>query len=154
MMTSLTKETYGNFYNKISGNFLKELYRGFTPLFIRQSLAMTIFLLTDLFLKTKIRKHLNLREDEKIKSRYLIPASILIALINCGFAMPFDVLKTQLEKVDSTKNYKNSFKYVIKSGGYYAFFTGYRIRMLMYIINALFSVNLLEFLENKYKKTL
>lgn len=153
-MTSLTKETYGNFYKQISGNFVRELYRGFTPLMIRQSMAMTVFLQSDLLLKTKIRKHFNLRDDEKISSKYLIPASLLIAFINCGFAMPFDVLKTQLEKVNSTKNYLNSFKYVYETGGYSAFFTGYRLRMALYIINALFTVNLLEFLENKYKKTL
>lgn len=87
---------------------LKELYRGFTPLFIRQSCAMTVFLQSDLFIKTKIRKHLNLRDDEKIRSRYLVPATIFVVLMNCGFAMPFDVIKTQLEKRDSTQNYRKS----------------------------------------------
>jgi hypothetical protein len=31
------------------------------------------------------------------------------------------------------------------------FFTGYRLRLLLYVSNALFTVNLLEVLENKYK---
>lgn len=61
--------------------------------------------------------------------------------------MPFDCVKTQMEKRDPTMTYLQTFKHIYREAGVLTFFTGFRLRFLMYFINALFTVNLLERLE-------
>lgn len=151
-MTTSNKITYFDFYRMVkqNGNARVELYRGFTPLFLKQSMAITLLLQSDLFVKTIIRKHLNLIKGEAIPISYLIPASIAVALINTTLAIPLEVLKTQMEKVDSTLTYQNTFNSVSKNG-YSAFFTGYRLRLALYMSNALFTVILLEIMETRLR---
>jgi hypothetical protein len=61
--------------------------------------------------------------------------------------MPFDCVKTHMEKVDPQSSYKGAFKSIYKQGGMLGFFTGVRLRFLLYLTNAVFVVNLLERLE-------
>ena len=61
--------------------------------------------------------------------------------------MPLDCVKTHMEKRDPTTTYLKCFKVIYKQGGLFGFFTGFRIRFLLYFTNALFVVNLLEKLE-------
>ena len=68
--------------------------------------------------------------------------------------MPFDCVKTHMEKVDPTSTYLNTFKTIYRQGGgtLTAFFTGYRLRFMLHYSSALFAVNFLEKLENIAKK--
>ena len=77
----------------------------------------------------------------------LIPASVFVALTNTTLVMPLDCVKTHLEKVDPTETYLRTFKTIYRQGGLLGFFTGFRLRFLLYFTNALFAVNLLEKLE-------
>jgi len=61
--------------------------------------------------------------------------------------MPLDCVKTHMEKVDPTKSYASAFKSIYSQAGLLGFFTGVRLRFLLYLTNALFAVNLLEKLE-------
>jgi len=72
----------------------------------------------------------------------------MVALMNTTLIMPFDCVKTHLEKKDPTTTYLNTFRNIYRQGGMFSFFTGYRIRFFMYFINSLFVVNLLEKLES------
>ena len=94
-----------------------------------------------------IRKILHIPEKKEIPTRYLIPASFVVALMNTTLVMPLDCVKTHMEKKDPTSTYLNSFRTIYNQGGMFGFFTGFRLRFLMYLSNALFIVSLLEKLE-------
>jgi len=61
--------------------------------------------------------------------------------------MPFDCVKTHMEKRDPTSTYIQTFRNIYRQGGMLGFFTGFRLRFLLYFTNALFAVNLMEKLE-------
>jgi hypothetical protein len=56
--------------------------------------AWTFFLQADLFMKQKIRKIWGIKENENISSKYLMPASFIVAIVSTVIIMPFDSLKT------------------------------------------------------------
>ena len=68
--------------------------------------------------------------------------------MDTAMVMPFDCVKTHMEKRDPTQTYVNTFKIIYRQGGITGFFTGYRLRFLLYFTNALFAVNLLEKMES------
>ena len=71
-----------------------------------------------------------------------------MALVNTAIVMPLDCVKTHMEKVDPTSTYLNTFKTIYKQGGGLSgFFTGYRLRFMLHLTNALLAVNFLEKLE-------
>lgn len=147
-MTTQTKLTYRDFLASNRGRLRKELFRGFTPLFMRSLLSWSAFLQTDLFVKQTLRRVYGIKNDEEIPTRLLVPGSLCVALVNTAFVMPFDCVKTHMEKVDPTSTYANTFKTIYRQGGgATAFFTGYRLRFMLHFTNALFAVNFLEKLE-------
>jgi hypothetical protein len=136
-----------NFLSASRGNLRQELFRGFTPLFMRQAVSWSVFLQTDLFVKNAIRRAYRIPDKESIPTRLLMPASLLVALINTAMVMPLDCVKTHMEKVDPTSTYVNTFRTIYQNGAV-AFFTGYRLRFILHLTNALFAVNFLEKLES------
>ena len=115
---------------------------------MRSLLSWSAFLQTDLFVKQTLRRVYGIRSDEEVPVKLLVPGSLCVALANTAFVMPFDCVKTHMEKVDPTSTYANTFKTIYRQGGgISAFFTGYRLRFLLHFTNALFAVNFLEKLE-------
>jgi len=80
--------------------------------------------------------------------KYLIPASVVVSLVNTSLVMPFDCVKTHMEKINPKTNYIAAFKEIYGSAGFLGFFTGVRLRMILGFTNTLFVVNILEFLEH------
>ena len=62
--------------------------------------------------------------------------------------MPFDCVKTHMEKVNPTSTYAAAVGAIYNKGGALGFFTGVRLRFMLYFTNAMFTVNLLEKLES------
>jgi hypothetical protein len=56
MTTTDTKLSYREFFSSLRGRVRKELFRGFTPLFVRQSISWSVFLQTDLAIKGWLRR--------------------------------------------------------------------------------------------------
>ena len=104
-MTLDQKKTYRGFFQSIRGNTRKELFRGFTPLLARQCMNWTVFLQTDLLVKSYIRYRLELKDSETIPARYLFPASVVVAAANTTIVNPFDCVKTHMEKVNPMSTY-------------------------------------------------
>jgi hypothetical protein len=98
------------FFRTYKGTLGKELFRGFTPLFTRQAISWTVFLQTDFFVKQTIRKAYTITHEQAIPTKLLLPASLCVALINTAIVMPFDCVKTHMEKVDPTSTYLNTFR--------------------------------------------
>lgn len=65
-------------------------------------MAWTVFLQTDLLVKKAIRRVMQYSEKDEIPTKFLIPASVVVALINTTLVMPFDCVKTHMEKRDPT----------------------------------------------------
>ena len=82
----------------------------------------------------------------------MIPASVIVAFTNTSLVMPLDCIKTHMEKVNPTANYTDAVKAIYTKGGVLGFFTGVRIRFLLYFTSSLFTVNLLEKLEGIMRK--
>lgn len=147
-MTQNLNQTYKGFFTSIRGNVWKELFRGYTPLFFRQSMNWTVFLQTDLFVKTQIRRTLNLHDSDTIQAKYLMPASVLVAIVNTTMVMPLDCVKTHMEKINPTSSYRKAFRTIYNQAGMLGFFVGVRLRFVLYLSNAIFAVNFLEKLES------
>lgn len=91
---------------------------------------------------------MHIPDNKEIATKYLIPGAAVVALINTTLVMPLDCVKTHMEKVDPTSTYLQTFKTIYKQAGFIGFFTGFRLRFLLYLTNAMFTVNFLEKLEN------
>lgn len=117
-------------------------------MFMRQTIAWTLFLQLDLFVKTTLRRVYKIPDAQEISTRLLIPASVAVALMSTFIVMPFDCVKTQMEKKETTKTYTNTFKSVYNQAGLLGFYTGFRLRFLLYLTNSMFTVNFLEKLES------
>lgn len=88
------------------GNLIKELYKGYMPLFVRQAVAWTIFLTADAQMKHMIRGHLNINETDRIPQSYLMYGSFCVSILNTFCIMPFDSVKTQMQQAG--KNVKHT----------------------------------------------
>ena len=53
-------------------------------------------------------------DNVEITTKLLIPAAIVVALCNTAIIMPFDCVKTQMEKKDPTVTYLNTFRNVYR----------------------------------------
>ena len=129
------------------------MFRGFGPLFARQLASWSAFLQTDHFIKMKIRAFYEIKESDPIPTSLLMPASALVALCNTALVMPLDCIKTHLAKANPEQTYLGAISEIYQKSGnsYTGFFTGIRLRFLLYLTNAIFVVNFLELLD-QYKK--
>lgn len=57
---------------------------------------------------------MNIAEKEEIPTRFLIPASFIVAFANTFLVMPFDCVKTHLEKVNPSETYLNTFRIIYR----------------------------------------
>lgn len=81
---------------------------------MRQAISWSAFLQTDLYIKTTLRRVYQIKKEESIPTRLLMPASLLVAMVNTAIVMPFDCVKTHMEKVDPTSTYVNTFKTIYR----------------------------------------
>lgn len=162
IMTSKdNKGNYKDFLEMMKGKRRAEIFKGFSTYFTRQLVAWTAFLQSDVFVKAKIRKLYGIRDDEMISGYKLVVASFIISWMTISCTMPFDNIKTYLQKyhlmkvqgsnVEVNNNLRNIPKAITNiyaNGGLLGFFTGWRVKLWAYWVNALFTVSLLEWLEN------
>ena len=87
-------------------------------------------------------------ESETIQAKYLMPASVFVAIINTTMVMPLDCVKTHMEKKSPNSTYRGAFRVIYEQAGPLGFFVGVRLRFLLYLTNAVFAVNFLEKLES------
>ena len=80
-----------------------------------------MFLQTDLFVKSKIRSVLDIKPSEEIPTRYLMFASCCVAVANTTLVMPFDCVKTHMEKVNPSSSYVGAIKAIYSQGGLLGF---------------------------------
>ena len=116
-------------------------------------MAWVSFLQADLFVKKMIRIKMNIPADQNIPSRYLVAGSFLVSLINVMCVMPFDAMKTMMQKVKPTGSLLETTREVYQRAGPSGFFVGWRVRYLLYLLQALFTVDIIERFENRLRGT-
>ncbi len=131
---------------------MKSLYKGFIPLFTRQTVAWVTFLAADAQMKEFLRSHLNLKTNERIPSKYLAGGSFCVAILNTLVIMPFDAIKTHMQKQSNTCTTQHqAFRLIVDEAGYKGLMVGWRIRFAMYQLHALMTMDLLDRLEVKFR---
>lgn len=161
MTSKSTKKNYADFYETIKNNIGKELFKGYTPYFVRQVTAWTVLLQSDAYYKTQIRKYYNIRNDEMVTGYKLMLCTLMVTATTIICAMPFDNIKTYLQKHtiemrpdgDTHKkvekvNIKTAVKNIYERGGALGFFVGWRLKMFTYFITTSLAVTLIERLDN------
>ena len=63
--------------------------------------------------------------------------------------MPFDAMKTMMQKVKPTQTLGDTVLEVWREAGIKGFFVGWRVRYMLYLLQALFTVDIIERFENK-----
>jgi hypothetical protein len=145
------KVTLSTFIKESDSGLVRSLFKGVGPLFLRQSIAWVCFLQADLRLKQAVRKIKNIPEEDSIPTKYLMVASVVGAVISTIIIMPFDSLKTNQQLYDKQgaqqERYSEISKRIYAESGVRGFFVGWRIRFSMYLIHALFTIDILERLD-------
>lgn len=167
MTSKFSKNNYADFYNMSKSKFRTELFKGLTPYFSKQIVAWTTFLQADAFYKNKFRKIYGIHDKNMITGYRLALCSFCISLTTILCVMPFDNIKTHLQKhnlelIDGKKVEKASSKIGIPTaikriylrGGLSGFFTGWRIKLFVHFMTSSFTVCLLEYMENLHVKAL
>ena len=66
--------------------------------------------------------------------------------------MPFDAMKTMMQKVKPTSDLQTTVKEVYMEAGIKGFFVGWRVRYMLYLLQALFTVDIIERFENRLRR--
>jgi ribosomal protein S17E len=160
MTSNHTKKNYGEFFGMLKqSNLRTELFKGYTPYLTRQLVIWTSFLQADTFVKNQVRKYYNIPPEQMIRGAKLLFCSAFVATCTIVSAMPFDNIKTFLQKynlessqkgelVKKEANIPMAIKKIYQRSGPLGFFIGWRVKLCAYFVNASFTVTLLEWLDN------
>lgn len=106
------------------------------------------FLTADQYMKQTLRTHLDLTREETIPSKMLFIGSAFVAVVNTLIIMPFDCIKTQMQRAgNNSATQRQAFMKVMQQAGVKGLFVGWRIRFAMYQLHAIMTVTLLDKLE-------
>lgn len=166
MMTAKAKSgNYADFYNMCRTKMRTELFRGFSPYFTKQLVAWTTFLQVDAFYKRLVRRIFSIPDDQMITGLKMALCSFMICCSTIMIVMPFDNIKTYLQKynlevvdkkiVGQTKEklgLKDAVRNIYTRGGALGFFIGWRAKLMVYFVNYSFTIILLEYLDQFAKK--
>lgn len=128
-----------------------EFFRGSNAMFPRQLISWVTFLVSDEKLKNRER---TLKNSEELSFASLMKVALLVGVINTLAIMPFDMVKTNLQKSDHVANSGlfKTMRQIQSQYGFSAFYRGWQVKMAQYMINSAFSVTALDLLEAKFKK--
>jgi hypothetical protein len=77
--------------------------------------------------------------------------SFFVSLINVICVMPFDAMKTMMQKAHPTATLFDTVSSVFIEAGVKGFFVAWRVRYLLYLLQALFTVDIIERFENRLR---
>lgn len=153
LMTSPTRISLLEFFHRRADarDAIRELYRGTSAVFYRQNVSWVTFLYTDELTKAKFRQYKGTQDLTHID---LFAAGMIVGLVNTGAMMPFDYVKTQKQKFyQNNESMLNIFKTTMKEEGIARFYVGWRVYLVQYAIVAILTVNVLDKLEQTFKKS-
>ncbi len=99
--------------------------------------------------KNKFRQY---KQNDNLTYLDLFIAGMIVGFVNTIAIMPFDYVKTQKQKFfQDNKSMIDIFKMTLKNDGISRFYIGWKIYLVQYAIVAIFTVNILDKLEQKFK---
>lgn len=130
--------------NSSLSSFFSFLFRGSKITIMRQIVSWVTFLVvheqTIFFFKIT----LDMRE---ITFSSLLAISAIEALINTVAILPFDEIKTRMQSVGNKNTILGEMQYIYNTRGIKGFYLAYHIRLAQYMIQACFTVTILEKLK-------
>ncbi len=153
---------YLQFFQLNSHVLRRELFRGLWIHMIRQNVSWVVWLETDALSKMYIRRKYNIDPfSQSISFRLILPLALFTSVINvlagifptftARVVMPFDMIKTNLQK-EEPESVKEMMARYGKKGGIRCFFVGWRVRLVQYCIQNVFTMNMLEGMEARYRR--
>jgi len=142
-----------------SSSLMSELFRGLNAVYARQIVSWVTFLVADDLTKTIARKTTG---QEQLSFGSLFVCSCFVGALNTATTLPFDVVKTHLQKDNPSKSNKDDtnkprgvFKSMIElvrkhNGRVGVLYTGWRIRLFQYC-QSLYTVTLLDRLQASWE---
>lgn len=142
MTSKQNNQNYGDFYKMLTKSKIhKEMFKGYTPYLTRQLVAWTTFLQADTFIKNQVRRQYGIPEDQMIKGLKLVACTLFVSMCTILCAMPFDNIKTFLqkynlehnqqgaiEKVKKEANIPMAIRKIYERSGPLGFFIGWRVK--------------------------
>ncbi len=143
---------YFQYLKSNSHSLTRELFRGLPIHMMRQNVSWLVWLETDAWSKMYIRKKYDINPYEKsIPFRLMLPIVFLTSVVNVLAVMPFDMIKTNMQKEVPESAKQMVAKYANRTGIKY-FFVGWRVRLVQYCIQNIFTMNMLEGMEIRYRR--
>jgi hypothetical protein len=150
----MTNQKQGNkittFFRQHQGKLLPEMSRGLGALYLKQISSWVSFLVADEKVKKWERQNTG---TQQLSFFSLMKVSFIVGGINTVANMPFDMLKTTLQKQNYVVNeglFKTATR-VIREHGIKGMYAGWPVRMSQYMIQSAFTVTVLEKLEFSWK---
>ncbi|CAI2367143.1 unnamed protein product [Moneuplotes crassus] len=161
MTSKFSDSNYKDFFTMIKSRARKEIFKGYSPYILKQCVSWTVFLQADQFYKNRMRSMFNIHERRMITGWKLAACGLMTSLTTVFSIMPFDNIKTFLQKhnievkdghrVKCNENQftiKNAVKGIYAKRGIRGFYVGWRIRILVNFFNSSFTVVLLEWIDD------
>lgn len=138
------------FFSQNQNQLFSELTRGLNAVFARQVTSWVSFLVTEDKFKNWERKRTN---TTQLSFFSLIKVSFCVGCANTLVNMPFDTVKTNLQKKNFIANegvLKTMLK-IVKTHGMRGLYAGASVRLFQYMIQSAVTVTLLDSLESSWK---
>lgn len=142
-------------YYFFKNNKFKEYYRGLVPSLYKQNVTWLSFLYFDYEFKKFLVYLKSKRSNDNVPIKLdfieINIVSLMVAICNTIFTLPFDYVKTNAQKESFIQiNGVMRFLYTeSKNYGILILYSGWRAKLLHYVIQATFNVHLLYYLEQK-----
>lgn len=149
----MTKESRGRlteFFSKNYGHLGTELYRGISATLPRQNVSWVSFLWADEWCKNLMKVYTKKKE---LNHSELIVSGMAVGVINTAVTLPFDSIKTCMQMDQArTNTFSETAKEVFRKNGFKGFYAGWQPRITQYMIQAIMTVNVLDYLEKRFSR--
>lgn len=151
MTTSHERRHITRFFVEEKTHWRASLFRGTKAVYARQVASWVSFLAADGYFKGIERK--KYPEHTTLPMLVLMKVAAQVGAVNTLVNMPFDTAKTRIQQCDSHANTSiiRVISALFKQHGIKALYAGWQVRMTQYMIQSLFTVTILEKLEQKWR---
>lgn len=127
-------------YFKENNFSMGNLFKGIKISFVRSAASWISYLVIEEDIRKYVTKENLDKNNVSISQQILI--GFLAGFVNCVFTLPFDSVKTQIQKCGSDKqNIVSTFKSILNTSGINGLYAGFFFRLPSYIIVALITSN-------------
>ena len=147
LITSPAHTSLRSFFNQTE--LTHQLYKGLTPVAVRQVTSWVTFLSTNAYL----RRRLGMHEDSRVSLWKVLWISLGTAVVNITFVMPLDFIKTRRQQFSSSDQ---SMLQILRSATQAApslsqklaiAYSGSTVRLLHFVLNSFLTTPLLEIFD-------